>query len=208
MIQNIYIICNENIPQGTRPMALLHYAVELIEALAKEWLQRRNYTAGPSGMENDSKHLTKLAGEKERLVTVQVISGLIPNCQPPARWSADRGGVEYNEVIQVHHWALGYYLIIRRCGCVTVVGEDRAWCYLRVLVWGWLKCVWGCHQTVHSEENGSAALHLHDTCGDWVWLISFIACPVHDTLTVTQTLGNTLAEEHLDKTYTITLFTY
>jgi hypothetical protein len=36
MIQNIYIICNENIPQGTRPMALLHYAVELIEALAKE----------------------------------------------------------------------------------------------------------------------------------------------------------------------------
>jgi hypothetical protein len=50
----------------------------------------------------------------------------------------------------------GALLIIMRCGRGTVVGEDRAWSYLRVLVWGWSERVRG-RRTIGSFGNSSSA---------------------------------------------------
>jgi hypothetical protein len=48
MVLNSYILNKENIPQDTRPMTWLDYAIQIIEALADELLQEKNYAGGLS----------------------------------------------------------------------------------------------------------------------------------------------------------------
>jgi hypothetical protein len=76
MVLNSYIICNEDIPVGSKPVSKLDCAIKIVAAVSEEQLQEKNGAAGISGTRNeetDSRHLRKLPTKKEKVCCVCVL---------------------------------------------------------------------------------------------------------------------------------------